>query len=289
MVSCMSKIDRRTVTAGYIEARTAATARLVARVASRKRKLPPVSRIPERRASELARREGKPCRRKKRMTRPNARAATFTKTSGVKRAAASTWAIKTKNPPKPAPATMPRVTPGRLEPFLSGDRLLTSQMPVRPSRIPARSPGLGRLSNSDPARTGRAAPTTAEVGATVAAAPVDSPWYSAAIPTAPETPAASDQAIVRPDGKDSPARTAAGIRTLSPARAERATTLNWDARRAATPPTKSPVPQTNADARPEMIPKRLAGIIFFASARAEGSPCRHVGPGRVGKAARKAS
>src|SRR3972149_3834373 len=103
------------------------------------------------------------------MTTPNPRAASFTKTSGVRRAEGATGGIKTKNPPKPAPARMPRAMPERLAAWLSADRLLTSQIPVRPSAIPARSVGLGTLCNTDPARTGKAAPTTAEVGATAAA------------------------------------------------------------------------------------------------------------------------
>lgn len=102
--------------------------------------------------------------------------------------------------------------------------------------------------------TGRAAPITAEIGATAAALPRERAEYSAEIPIAPERPASSDHRIAVIDGSCSLLTTAAAERTAIPEMAESAKTWNGLMRRVAKPPLKSPLPQNNAAANASRIP-----------------------------------
>src|SRR3990172_603175 len=128
-------------------------------------------------------------------------------------------------------------------------------MPPRRMRRPADWVNVGNPASTRLTTTGNSAPTTAEVGATMAAVRIERPRYSAARPITPEVPAAAAQARSAQDGHGSRSARAMSTRTTSPTSEVSTSTRKTLARRVARPPAKSPLPHTSAERRPYTAPR----------------------------------
>src|SRR5664280_1108527 len=114
-----------------------------------------------------------------------------------------------------------------------------------------------------PATTGNTPVMTEATGATMPMRPIESAWYSAAMPKAPAIPATAPHNNVERGGNGSAVIHANKSMSSKPQACAPATTRKTLARLVAMPPAKSPPPQTAAALRLRPAPVKVPESIGF--------------------------
>ena len=131
----------------------------------------------------------------------------------------------------------------------SGAGRAASRMPTPARAIPANCTALGRSPCTSPASTGTT-PDRDAVGATIPIGPIESPWYSAASPMVPASPAPTPASSAVPLGAGSPVTRTRRVMSTNPANWPTTMTFTTGNRRVIRPPTKSAAPQVRPERRP---------------------------------------